>query len=125
MIGVIDPARKDKVAKRASAPFKPSQDAGAGGNQELELDRPTGLLRNDDCSRTNPTTTDKVADLDFDDVAKFSTINWKVSRGRLWTWGSSAGSAPGSAASMWSKPAPREWRLLGSCDQRAYGRAQS
>ena len=69
MLGVIDPARKDKVVKGASATFKPSQDAGAGGLQELELDRPTGLLLDDDCSGTNPTTPDKVADLDFDDVA--------------------------------------------------------
>jgi hypothetical protein len=69
MIGVIDPARKDKVVKRASATFEPSQNAGAGGLQKLELDRPAGLLLNDDCSRTNPTTTDKIADLDFDKVA--------------------------------------------------------
>jgi hypothetical protein len=69
MIGVIDPARKDKVVERASATFKPSQDAGSGGLQELELNRPTGLLLDDDCSGTNPTTTDKVADLEFDDVA--------------------------------------------------------
>jgi hypothetical protein len=69
MIGVIDPARKDKVAKRNPATFKPSQDAGAGGLEELELDRSTGLLLDDECSRTNPTATDEVADLDFDDVA--------------------------------------------------------
>ena len=48
MIGVIDPARKDKFVERAASAFKPDQNAAAGGLMEFELNRPAGLLLDDD-----------------------------------------------------------------------------
>jgi hypothetical protein len=68
MMGVVDPARKDEVVERAAPTFKPSQNAAASGLKKLELYGPAGLLLNDDRSRTNPAPTDKVTDLDFDDI---------------------------------------------------------
>jgi len=50
MISMINSARKDKVAERASSMFEPSEDAGAGRLKKLELNRPVGLLLNDDRS---------------------------------------------------------------------------
>ena len=37
MVGVIDPARKDKLVQRAAAVFEPGQNAAAGGFEEFEL----------------------------------------------------------------------------------------
>jgi hypothetical protein len=48
MIGMIDPARKDELVKRAASAFEPGQNAAAGGLRELELQGPAGLLLNDD-----------------------------------------------------------------------------
>ena len=50
MISLIGPARKGEVIERASSTFKPSEDAATGRLKELELNRPTGLLLNDDRS---------------------------------------------------------------------------
>jgi hypothetical protein len=48
MIGVIDPAREDKFFKRTAPAFEPSQNAAAGGLKEFKLNRPAGLLLDDD-----------------------------------------------------------------------------
>ena len=50
MIGMINSARKDEVIERASSAFEPSEDAAAGRLKQLELNRPTGLLLNNDRS---------------------------------------------------------------------------
>ena len=67
--GVVNPARKDEVVERASPAFEPSEEAGAGGLKEFELNGATGLLLNDDRSRSNLAAADNVADFDFDDIA--------------------------------------------------------
>ena len=48
MIGVIDTAREDELVKCAASAFEPGQNAAAGGLKEFELNRPTGLLLDDD-----------------------------------------------------------------------------
>jgi hypothetical protein len=48
MIGVIDPARKDELVKRAASAFEPRQNAAAGGLKEFKLNGPAGLLLDDD-----------------------------------------------------------------------------
>jgi len=48
MIGVIGPARKDELVKRAASAFEPGQNAAAGRLKEFELNRPAGLLLDDD-----------------------------------------------------------------------------
>ena len=48
MIGVIDTAREDELVKRTASAFEPGQNAAAGGFEELKLNRPAGLLLNDD-----------------------------------------------------------------------------
>jgi hypothetical protein len=67
--GAVNSARKHIVIKRPSATFEPSQKASAGGLQELELDGPARLLLDDDRAGADSTATDKVTNLDFDDVA--------------------------------------------------------
>jgi hypothetical protein len=69
MIGMINAAWKHIVIQRAFTTFKPSQDTSTGGLKELKLDWPAGLLLDNDGSRTNLTTADKIADFDFDYVA--------------------------------------------------------
>jgi hypothetical protein len=48
IIGVIDPARKDELARRAASAFEPAQNAAAGRLKKLKLNRPAGLLLDDD-----------------------------------------------------------------------------
>jgi len=48
MIGVIDPARKDELARRAAAAFWPGENAAASRLEKLKLNRPAGLLLDDD-----------------------------------------------------------------------------
>ena len=50
MLSMVNPAREDEVVESASAAFEPGKDAPAGGFEELELNRPTGLLLDDDRS---------------------------------------------------------------------------
>jgi len=69
VIGMINPTGKDEVIERASSAFDPSEDAAAGVFKKFELNGPAGLLLNNDRSRANPAATDKLADLDFNDVA--------------------------------------------------------
>jgi hypothetical protein len=69
MVGMINSARKNEVVEHNSSAFKPSEYTAAGRFTELELNGATGLLLNNDRSRANPAAADKLADLDFDDVA--------------------------------------------------------
>jgi hypothetical protein len=69
VIGMIDSARKYEIVLRSSTALEPSQNTGAGGFKEVELDRPPSFLLDDDSARTNSTTTDKIANFDFDDIA--------------------------------------------------------
>jgi hypothetical protein len=48
VIGVIEPARKDELVKRAASAFEPGQNAAAGGLKEFKLNGPAGLLLDDD-----------------------------------------------------------------------------
>ena len=48
MISVIDPARKSEFLDRSTSAFEPSQNAAAGGFEELKLNRSSGLLLDDD-----------------------------------------------------------------------------
>jgi hypothetical protein len=68
-----------RIVERASSAFEPSQDASAGMLEELELNRPAGLLLNDDRSGANSAPSDKLANFDFNDIApaKF-TINREI-----------------------------------------------
>ena len=50
VIGVVNPAREDEVVERTSSAFEPCMDAATGRLEELELNRSTGLLLNDDRS---------------------------------------------------------------------------
>jgi len=45
---VIDPGGKDELVERAASAFEPGQNAAAGGLKEFELNRPAGLLLDDD-----------------------------------------------------------------------------
>lgn len=48
MIGVIEPARKDKLVKRAASALKPGQNAAASRLEQFELNGSAGLLMDDD-----------------------------------------------------------------------------
>ena len=48
MTGVIKPARKDELAKRAALAFEPGHNAAAGRLEEFELNGPAGPLLGDD-----------------------------------------------------------------------------
>ena len=50
MIGVIDPARKDEIVKRANSAFEPGQHTAARCLKEFKLNGPPGLLLDDDCA---------------------------------------------------------------------------
>jgi hypothetical protein len=50
MFRTINPARKYEVVERAPSAFEPSQDAFAGMLEEFKLNRPSGLVLNDDPS---------------------------------------------------------------------------
>ncbi len=66
---VIDATRKDIIVHRAAPPFKPRQEAGPGVLKQFELNRPTRFLLHYDCSRSDLSTADKVADLHPHEVA--------------------------------------------------------
>jgi hypothetical protein len=65
----IGAAWKDILVERATAPFKPLEQACASGLQELELHWATGLLLDDDCSLADAGSTDQLIDLDPHKVA--------------------------------------------------------
>jgi hypothetical protein len=69
MIGVIDAARKGVFVDRAAAPLKPCQKAGTRIIHQLEMDRPTRLLQNDDRPGPDLAAADQFADFDLYDVA--------------------------------------------------------
>ncbi|BAE52453.1 hypothetical protein amb3649 [Paramagnetospirillum magneticum AMB-1] len=48
VLGMIDPAGKHEIVKRASSTIEPGKNAVASGFKELELNRPAGFLLNDD-----------------------------------------------------------------------------
>jgi hypothetical protein len=48
VIGVIEPARKDELVKRAASAIEPGQNAAASRLNEFELNGPTGFLLDDD-----------------------------------------------------------------------------
>ena len=66
--GVIDAARERIVFDGTSSAFKPSLKAGSDVAGNLELDRPSRLLLNDDCASTNLWPSDDIADPDLDQV---------------------------------------------------------
>src|ERR1700722_11676037 len=61
MISVIDSARKDELVKRATSAFQPGKQASSCVRQQLELDRPTGLLLHDDGTGADLPAYDQVA----------------------------------------------------------------
>jgi hypothetical protein len=65
----ISSAGKDVLVKRATAPFKPLEQACASGLQELELHRATSLLLNDDGSLADAGSTDQLINLNLHEVA--------------------------------------------------------
>jgi hypothetical protein len=50
VICMVDPARKHEIFERASAVFELCEHAPASSLKKRELDRPTGLLLNNNCS---------------------------------------------------------------------------
>jgi hypothetical protein len=69
MIGVIDAARKGVFDDRAATPIKPCQKAGTRIIHQLELDRPTRLLLNDDRPGPDLAAADQFADFNLYDIA--------------------------------------------------------
>jgi len=66
---VIDAARERIIVNRAASPLKPGKQAGARIVHQLELNRSTGLLLNDDRARPNVIAAHNLADLALHDVA--------------------------------------------------------
>jgi hypothetical protein len=65
----VHAAGKDKFFERATAPFKPLQQACASGLQELKLHWATSLLLDDNGTLTNASSTDQLIDLNLHEVA--------------------------------------------------------
>jgi hypothetical protein len=77
--GVVAPARKDEIVQRTATTFQPSQDAGSGTVEQLELNRSTGLLLDDDGPRADPIADHEITDVNLDEVATPQlTVNGKV-----------------------------------------------
>ena len=69
MLRLFASARKDVVVDCASPVLQPRLYAGSSSLKQLELDRPAGLLLDNRGPRPDPTTAEKLANPDFDDVA--------------------------------------------------------
>lgn len=78
MIGMIDPAWKDEVVKRAAAAFEPCPNTAESGFKELELNGPAGLLLDDDRTRANLAAADEIADPDFNNASPELTVDREI-----------------------------------------------
>src|SRR3546814_872117 len=65
----LDPAREGIVLDSTAAPFEPGQQARPHVAGDLELDRPSRLLLNDDRARPDLRSGDQIANPDLDQVA--------------------------------------------------------
>jgi hypothetical protein len=65
---VIDPAGEGVILNRSTPSFQPSEQACSDVSSELELNRPTCFLLNDDSSCANVRARDQVADPDLHQV---------------------------------------------------------
>ena len=66
---VVSAAREGVALDRAAPALQPNLETGSGRFEQLELDRPTGLLLGNCGPRPDPASADKLADPDFHDIA--------------------------------------------------------
>ena len=70
---------KTKIVQRTATTFQPSQDAGSGTVEQLELNRSTGLLLDDHGPRADPSPGYQIANLNLNEIAAPQlTVNGKV-----------------------------------------------
>jgi hypothetical protein len=69
VISPIDTAWEDIVCQCSAPPFQPGKQARSCVCQQLELDGPTGLLLNDDCTCANLSANHQVTDFHPNHVA--------------------------------------------------------
>jgi hypothetical protein len=79
MASVVNPARENEVAQPTAATFQPRQDAAARTVEQLELNRSTGFLLDNDGPRAAPSSGYQIANLNLDEIATPQlTVNGKV-----------------------------------------------